>query len=151
MEQLKRALPYLLRSTTSDNILHSRLRRGFIDLLNRADEGEGDAQLRRYEMEFDTLGLAENFPLHWNDYRAQAIPGIAQSRAVPVTMWIDSNDVLVQLTDTQTGWEWERLTYNDQQFTPIDPSSEVAAGERAAADAAEATAAELDAASDSGG
>jgi hypothetical protein len=133
---LKLASQYLVRSTTSDDVLHNRLRRGFVDLIDRADEGEGDSQLTRYEMEFDTLRFAENFPLQWSDYRSQAIPGIGESRAVPVTMWIDNNDVLVRVTDTQTGWAWERLIYSSQQFTPIAASADVLAAERASAEAA---------------
>jgi hypothetical protein len=37
-------------------------------------------------------------------------------------MWTDDDHVVVRLRDDQTHWAWERLTYTDERFVPIDPA-----------------------------
>lgn len=118
------AVSYLRDDDNADDILTNRLRRGFVDLVDREDEGEGDARLRRYRMTFDTQRFADQFPLQWQEYQNDAIPGIAASSSVPVTIWLDNDDVLVRVNDEQTNWAWERLSYSDQPVSIIDPADE---------------------------
>jgi hypothetical protein len=44
-----------------------------------------------------------------------------QGDAVPVTMWVDDDHVVVRLSDDETHWAWERLTYSNEGFKPLDP------------------------------
>jgi hypothetical protein len=39
-------------------------------------------------------------------------------------MWLDDESVVVRLSD-DAGWSWQRLTYTDQPFSPIDPGTTV--------------------------
>ena len=73
-------------------------------------------------MVLDTDDYSTNYPLQWQDFEENVIPGIAEADAVPVTMWIDDDNVVVRLRDDQTHWAWERLTYSDQRFVPVDPA-----------------------------
>ena len=99
------------------------MRRGYVDLIERATEGEGDDQLTRYELELDTLEFSDDYPAQWQDFQIQAIPGVQEVRALPVVIWLDAEDVLVRVRDEQTGWSWERLTYSNVPFSPEDPAS----------------------------
>ena len=123
-EAVRTAVAYLADDDSADDILTNRLRRGFVDLLAEVDEGTGDDRLTRYEMTFDTDRFARDFPLQWQEYRTDAVPGATPGGAVPVTIWLDRNDVLMRVHDEQANWAWERLTYSDQLFRPIDPAND---------------------------
>jgi hypothetical protein len=72
-------------------------------------------------MAIDTDNYSSDYPLQWQDFEDRVIPGAVQGDAVPVTMWIDGDHVVVGLQDDETHWAWERLAYSDERFTPIDP------------------------------
>jgi len=120
---LRRVVDYLSDDDTADAILPNRLRRGYVDLIERATEGEGDDQLTRYELELDTVGFSDDYPAQWHDFENEAIPGVQEARPLPVVIWLDAEDVLVRVRDEQTSWSWERLTYSDVPFSPQDPAS----------------------------
>lgn len=122
---------YLIDDDTADAILTNRLRRGYAELRRQEDEGVGDERLTRYEMEIDTLDFSEDFPLQWNDFRRAAVPGVSQAPALPATIWLDDEDVLVRVrigVPDSPFWSWQRLAYSDQPFTPVDPSTDADAG-----------------------
>lgn len=123
-EAVLTAVTYLADDDSADDILTNRLRRGFVELLAKVDEGTGDARLTRYEMALDTEQFARDFPLQWQEFRSGAVPGSTPGTAVPVTIWLDRDGVLMRVRDEQTNWVWERLTYSDQPFQPLDPTSE---------------------------
>src|SRR5699024_2790700 len=74
-EAVRTAVTYLADDDTADDILTNRLRRDFVELLDEVDEGTGDARLTRYEMTLDTEGFARDFPLQWQEFRSDAVPG----------------------------------------------------------------------------
>ena len=123
-EAVRTVVAYLADDDSADDILTNRLRRGFVDLLTEVDEGSGDDELRRYEMTFDTERFARDFPLQWQEYRSDAVPGVEPTADGRVTIWLDRDDVLTRVEDEQSNWMWERLTYSDQPFQPVDPANE---------------------------
>ena len=123
-DAVRTAVAYLADDDSADAILTNRLRRGFVDLLAEVDEGSGDNRLTRYEMSFDTERFAGEFPLQWQEYRSDAVPGAEPTTAARVTIWLDRDDVLMRVEDEQSNWMWERLAYSDQPFRPVDPLNE---------------------------
>jgi hypothetical protein len=119
---IMRAAPYLLGVNDPDDVLEKQLRKNFIELIDETTEGVKPYARERYEMEVDTGNYSADYPLQWSDFEERVIPGIAQSSAVPITMWTDDDHVVVRLRDDQTHWAWERLTYTDERFVPIDPA-----------------------------
>lgn len=118
------AVAYLSDDDNADDILTNRLRRGFVELEAEVDEGSGDDRLVRYEMTFDTQGFSRDFPLQWQEYQQDAVPGASEASAVPVTIWLDDEGVLMRVLDETANWSWERLTYSDQPFRPVDPTDD---------------------------
>lgn len=118
------AVAYLADADTADTILTNRIRRGFVELDAQVDEGTGDDRLTRYEMTLDTQAFARDFPLQWQSFQDDAIPGAQQGEAVAVTIWLDTENVLMRVRDESASWSWERLVYGDQPFRPIDPAND---------------------------
>ena len=119
---IMRAVPYLLGVDDADDILENRLRKGYVDLVDEATEGVDPDARERYEMALDTDDYSADYPLQWQDFEQTVIPGVDEADALPVTMWLDDDHVVVRLRDDQTHWAWERLTYSDERFVPIDPA-----------------------------
>ena len=117
-----RAVGYLRDDDSADDILTPTLRRGYVELTDRVEVGEGEDELVRYEMRLDTASFAENSPLEFAEFANTAIPGVASIRGLVVTITLDDDDVLVQVDDDNTNWAWQRLSYSDQAFVAIDPS-----------------------------
>lgn len=118
------AVAYLADADTADEILTNRLRRGFVDLDAQIDEGDGADRLVRYEMTIDTTAFASEYPLQWQEFQDDAVPGAQSDPAAPVTIWLDADDVLMRVRDELANWSWERLTYSDQPFRPVDPAND---------------------------
>lgn len=116
------AVEYLRDDDSADDILTRPLRRNYVDLIERTEIGEGDDVVYEYEMRFDTAAFQENFPLEYADFEDRAIPGVAQVRGLLITITVDGDQVLVRVDDANTNWSWQRLSYSDQAFVPIDPS-----------------------------
>jgi hypothetical protein len=115
------ALPYLLGVGDADDVLENRLRKeGLVTLDDQTSEGTGSDELERYEMTLDTLDYSAAYPLQWDAYRSDVVPAMAEGAAVPLTMWIDDDNVVVRLRDAN--WSWERLAYSDVPFAPVDPA-----------------------------
>jgi len=123
VDEIAEAIPYLIGFDNVDALLTSQMRRGYVDLDTRVTEGTGRSELTRYEMTFDTREFADDYPLQWLTFTARAIPGIAESPSVPITIWLDVDDLVVRLRDSETNWAWERLAYSDDGFEPMDPSA----------------------------
>src|SRR5690606_14926609 len=121
---VRTAVAYLADDDSADDILTNRLRRGFVELLTEVGEGTGDDRLTRYEMAVDTERFARDFPLQWQEYRSDAVPGAEPIADGRVTIWLDGDDVLMRVEDQQSNWSWERLTYSEQPFQPVDPANE---------------------------
>ena len=119
---IMRSVPYLLGVNDADDILEKQLRKHFIELTDEATEGAKPDARERYEMTVDTRDYSADYPLQWGDFQERVIPGIAESSAVPVTMWTDDEHVVVRLRDDETHWAWERLTYTDVPFEAVDPA-----------------------------
>lgn len=118
-----KAAAYLVDDDSADDILTRELRRRYVDLVDRVEIGRGDDELRRYEMELDTVAFADRSPLEYQAFEQHAIPAVAASRDLQVTITLDRDDVLVAVDDAGTNWSWQRLDYSDRPFTPIDPRS----------------------------
>ncbi len=115
------ALPYLLGVRDADDVLENRLRKeGLVTLDDQIGEGTGADRLQRYEMSLDTVDYATAYPLQWDAYRSGVVPAMTEGDAVPLTMWIDDDHVVVRLRDAN--WTWERLAYSDVPFEPLDPA-----------------------------
>ena len=125
VKDLTTAVRYLSDDDTADAILTNRLRRGYVELTEQATEGLGDNELTRYELELDTEGFDNQYPLQWREFQANAIPGVRKTSVLPVIIWLDTDNVLVRVRDEQTNWSWERLTSADTPFVPYDPSAEL--------------------------
>lgn len=121
-----RAVRYLSDDDTADDILTNRLRRGYVTLDRQVDEGVGDDRLTRYEMRIDTRSFSADYPIQWQEFRDDAIPGVREESALPVTIWLDTDGLLVRVRDDSTGWAWERLASTDQPFV-VEPPDTVAA------------------------
>src|SRR5918994_2387502 len=119
---IMRAVPYLLGVADADDVLESQMRKNYVDLIDEATEGVDPDARERYEMAIDADDYSADYPLQWDDFEERVIPGVAPSDAVPLTMWIDDEHVVVRLRDDQTHWAWERLTYSDERFVAIDPA-----------------------------
>jgi hypothetical protein len=119
---IRRAVAYLSDDRSADAILTNRLRRGYIDLVAEVDEGDGAGALVRYDMRLNTRAFAMDFPLQWQDFQATAIPGVGESSALAVSIRLDTENVLVAVTDDQTGWRWQRLDYFDRGASIVNPA-----------------------------
>lgn len=122
-DDLRVVVAYVSDDATVDAILTNRLRRGYVDLVTETTEGVGDDELTRYDIELNTLGFSTDYPLQWQEFRDGAVPGVAVVRVLPMSIWLDSDGVLVRVSDEQSGWSWERLTYSDLPFAPGDPGA----------------------------
>jgi hypothetical protein len=118
---ITRAMPYLLGVNDADDVLENQLRKGYVDLIDEATEGVEPDSRERYEMAVNTADYSSDYPLQWQDFEQHVVPGAVQASAVPITMWIDGDHVVVAFEDSETRWAWERLTYSNERFTPIDP------------------------------
>jgi hypothetical protein len=118
------AVRYLADDDSADDILTNRLRRGFVELLLEVTEGVGDDRLVRYELNVDTRAFARDFPLQWQAFRDDAVPGAQLDSEVPLTIWLDPDGTLVRVRDRRANWAWERLTSSDEPFRPVDPSED---------------------------
>lgn len=117
------AIGYLSDDTTADAILPTEVRDDHVELVARVTEGTGDDAITRFELELDTRRFGDRSPIAWQQYRRTAIPGVEQSLALPVTLWVDGDEVLVRVDAPDAGWSWERLTYSASPFAPPDPSA----------------------------
>lgn len=117
------AIPYLLSFDDADALLENQLRKGYVDLVDQTTEGADADARERYELELDTRGYSVSNPLQWQQLQETVVPGIAEASAVPVTMWIDADDVVVRFRDEQAHWAWERLAYSPAAFAPADPTA----------------------------
>lgn len=120
-----RAVQYLADDNSADDILTSQLRRGYVDLLDRTEVGTGDDEVRRYELRIDTRSFDADYPVQYQRFADQAIPGVQPVRGLLVTITLDDDDVLVGVDDADTNWSWQRLTYDDGPFVPIDPADDL--------------------------
>lgn len=120
-----KAVGYLRNDDSADDILTSQLRRGYVDLVEQTELGEGDDQIDVYEVRLDTANFEADFPLQWQEFQDQAIPGVEAVRGLIVVMSVDGDNVLVGVDDGTTNWSWQRLSYTDQAFQPIDPADEL--------------------------
>lgn len=122
-DDVRAVVAYVSNDATPDAILTNRLRRGYVELVTESTEGAGDDELTRYDIELNTLAFSTDYPLQWGDFQSDAVPGVATVRVVPMSIWLDSDGVLVRVTAERSGWSWERLTYSDLPFTPGDPGA----------------------------
>jgi hypothetical protein len=119
----QRAAEYLYDDDSADDILTTPLRNDFVELVERTVLGTGDEALRRFDLRLDTAAFDDRSPVQFAEFRRFAIPGVAPVRALRVTITLDHDNALVQVDDQGTHWSWQRLTYSDQPFTPIDPAA----------------------------
>lgn len=121
---VRQAADYLRDADSADDILTSAIRDDFVDLIDRTELGKGDDELRRFALQIDTTAFEAVSPLGFQRFEQDAIPGVGLARALPVTITLDADNVLVQLDDDVTNWSWQRLTYSDQPFVPNDPAAQ---------------------------
>ena len=116
------AIPRLLGVVDSADVLLTNLRNGgYVDLVERSELGSDELALDRYEMLIDTAEFAADYPLQWQDLLDSVVPQMMVDSAVPLTMSIDANEVVVGLDDGATNWKWQRLSYSDTPFELLDP------------------------------
>ncbi len=123
VSQVTDAMRYLVGVITSDDLVPRPWRQKYVVLVDSASEAS-DETVTRYDMLFNTAAFSRDEATIWTAYRMQVIPDFVIADAVAVSMWIDTNDVLVHLRDDTTGWEWQRLSYDTKPFVPFDPSGE---------------------------
>lgn len=121
VDDLRRAIAHLAAVDTADDVLTRTIRDGYVELVDRTTEGDGETELTRYQIALDTSALSRAEPLEWETFQDQVVPGAGESDALQLTLWIDRHDVLVRLRDDTTGWTWERLTYSGEPFAPTSP------------------------------
>ncbi len=119
---VRRAIELLSDDNTADAILTNEIRRGYVDLVRQIEEGTDDNTRTRYDVTLDLTSFAESFPLQWQSFRTDAIPGVRESRRHPLSIWLDDEEVLVQVDDEAAGWNWQRLTYSGAAFEPFAPA-----------------------------
>jgi hypothetical protein len=119
---IDRVIGLVSNDGNADAILTNRLRRGYVDLIREIDEGEGDDLRTRYDLELQLAAFADDFPLQWQDFRRDAVPGIAEDPRHPMTIWVDPENVLVGVDDAGTGWAWERVDYSPSSFAAFQPT-----------------------------
>ena len=115
---LRSAVAHLAAVDSADDLLTRTIRDGYVELVDRTTEGDGETELTRYQVTIDTAALGRAHPLEWDAFRNEVIPSASESDALAITMWLDRHDVLVRLRDDTTGWTWERLTYSIEPFVP---------------------------------
>ncbi len=123
---LSQAIPFLVGVDSADDVLVNRMRNGYVELIDKTTEGVGDLARERYEMQFDYADYAIDQPLQWQAFQQKVVPGITELADASLTIWLDTDGVLVRMRDPQTNWTWERLSYADAGFDP-DPTGEIAA------------------------
>lgn len=111
-----------------DEILTTEVRDNFAEAVDRTEIGSGDDQIVRYEVVIDTEAYDDRFPQEFEQFVGEVVPGAAATDDLTITMWIDDENVLVQVRDESGGWSWERLAYSEQPFTPVDPLDELLTG-----------------------
>lgn len=121
---VRTAVDYLADDDSADAILTNRLRRGFVELVDRVVEGAGADRLTRYELRLATDRFAREFPLQWQQFQQAAVPGATPAVAAPMTIWLDADEVLVRVSDPTTNWAWERLAYSADPFVVDDPADD---------------------------
>ncbi len=117
VSDIRTIVPYLLAVDGADDLLSNRLR-PFVELERQETEGVGPGSIERYEMLVDTEGFSDGNPLLWTAFGQQTIPSIDRGDAVPITMWLDQDNVVVRLRAATADWSWERVEYSDQAFEP---------------------------------
>ena len=126
---LNTVIPHLVGVVDSDDVLVPNLRKGgFVDLVDQSELGPDDNAVDRYEMAIDTARFSAEYPLQWQDYIARVVPSMVVAPSVPVTMSIDSSEVVVGIDDQLSHWTWQRLNYLPSPFAPLDPASGGVAG-----------------------
>jgi len=116
-----RAVNYLRDDDSIDDVLTPIVRRDHTELVERIEVGEGDDQVVRYQVRLDTAAFEQNSPIEYEDYTEEAIPEVASVRGLAVTITLDAEGALVEVDDDRS-WRWQRVTYSDQAFVPINPS-----------------------------
>ncbi len=121
---IREAMEVLSRSDDADAILTSRIRRGFVELDDEVDEGNGRTRRTRYDVRLELDRFADDFPLQWANFSNDIAPGIRPSPNYPLSFWLDGENVLARLEIPAAGWSWDRLAYSDRAFEPIRPPAD---------------------------
>lgn len=116
------AAGFLAKSHNVDRILSNAARR-HVELVQQSTDVTAAGELTRYDLLYDTRAFSRTNLLEWTEFRRDAIPGVTELAALPVTVWVDERDVLVRVVDDTSGWRWERLADVDEPFQPTDPTS----------------------------
>jgi hypothetical protein len=118
---LVRMRAYLTGVVGADDVLGNGLRKGYIDLIDKVTEGIEPDAIDRYDMLVNFDAFASRFPTEWQDYRDEVEPAVNAGTAVPITLAIDESNVVMRFRNDQSNFAWQRLTYTDVRFQPIDP------------------------------
>lgn len=120
--EVRIATSYLRKSDGVDRLLPGILRR-HVELVQQSTDVTTTGEWARYDLLIDTAAFSRENVLEWTEFRRDAVPGAPELSALPMTIWVDDDGVLVRLVDDTTGWRWERLAYLDEPFTPTDPTT----------------------------
>lgn len=112
----------LARSAGVEAILPGLFRR-HVELVQQSTEGTGDDELTRYDLLLDTRAMSAENVLEWTEFRRDAIPGAVVAPALPVTIWLDAENVVVRVVDDTSGWRWVRLAHLAEPFVPPEPGA----------------------------
>ena len=118
---LARLIPFVIAVDQVDDVLPVDLRKGYVDLDARVEEGVGSTALTRYDLRLDTAGYSLNHPIAWQQYRSNVVPDMLESPAIKLAFWLDQKNMLVRLRDAASGWSWQRLSYTTAEFQPDRP------------------------------
>ena len=121
-ERARTVASYLRKSKGVDLLLPGIARR-HIELVQQETDVTTAGTWTRYDILFDTGSFADENLLEWTEFRRDAVPGVTELSALPITLWVDDEGVLVRLVDDTTGWRWERLAYTSEPFAPTDPAA----------------------------
>lgn len=121
-DEIRIVTSYLRKSDGVDTLLPGRSRR-HVELVQQTTDVTTSGEWTRYDLLIDTEAFSRENVIEWTEFRRDAVPGAAELAALPMTIWIDDDGVLVRLVDDTSGWRWERLAYLSEPFAPDDPTA----------------------------
>lgn len=125
---VERSVRAVADAASVDEILTDTVRGRYVTLL--AAETIDDERLgrsERFDLEIDTERFADEFPLRWHAFETGAVPGAPATSALPVSVRLSDDRILLEVVADSVGWSWRRLSWSADPFVPAvlvpDPST----------------------------
>ncbi len=121
-DEIRIVTSYLRKADGVDTLLPARVRQ-HVELVQQSTDVTTSGEWTRYDLLVNTEAFSRQNVIEWTEFRRDAVPGAAELAALPMTIWVDDDGVLVRLVDDTSGWRWERLAYLSEPFAPDDPTA----------------------------